>query len=488
MSHKVVSPSGANLPVQIYTGRAGSVFHRQGPNGRTKFLMNTQVHLNHTLISILTFPRDRYWIFASSILQLLYQEAALYRADGGSDAESSDEALNNEENYPDAHSRTRRATPLAASGAFQRLAASAGCLPPSGSQTSPIDNSLKHTSLDQVVAADSDDESSSAASLEDDRDASHIFFHIAFTPLECTVMCSVRVLAALFGEPLALCAQLNDARVEVLPDEYITLQVDSSDGYDNSTKVLLLTKPLSLNRIPLFFLSTHFGDIVLIPKSSQDKVVGILTQRNFKFSSLSNSYVKVDRPEDLAASTSPTLDVEQQTFTLFHRAHIVPVIDTKCKLLLTGARSGEVAATLAKVATALAATKAESPEFPNYFAITRTSLNEVSLLLPKSASVRARLGFPSRSIIGLTQDLIIPIIISLEALPLDSTGIVAGLASKLLSGSQRKAHGPLEMSYLSMAKSGIVMVPLEDIALVSQILSDDAAHLAQALADDFQLE
>ncbi len=485
MSHKVVSPSGANLPIQIYIGRADPVSHRQGPNGRTEHSMNTQVHLNHTLISILTIPRDRYWIFASSILQLLYQEAALYRANGGSDAESCDESSDDEGGDPGAHSRTRRTTPLAASGAGQ-LAAGAGYLAPGGSQTSPIDNSLKLTSLDQVVAADSDDESSSA-SLEDDRDASHFFFHIAFTPLECTVMCSTRVLAALFGEPLALCAQLNDTRAEVLPDEFITLQVDSSDGYDNSTKVLLLTKPLSLNRIPLFFLSTHFGDIVLIPKSSQDKVVGILTLRNFEFSNLSNSYVSVDHPAERATSISPTLDVEEQTFTLFHRAHIVPVIDTKCKLLLTGARSGEVAATIVKVATALAATKVESPAFPDYFAITRTSLNEVSLLLPKSASVRARLGFPSRSIIGLTQDLIIPIIIDLEALPLDSTGIVAGLASKLLSGSQRKAHSPLEMSYLSMAKSGIVMVPLEDVALVSQILSDDAADLAQAMADDFQL-
>ena len=34
--------------------------------------MSTQVHLNPTMLSILSISRDKYWIFISSILQLLY--------------------------------------------------------------------------------------------------------------------------------------------------------------------------------------------------------------------------------------------------------------------------------------------------------------------------------------------------------------------------------------------------------------------------------
>ncbi|CAK7895052.1 hypothetical protein CAAN1_05S01332 [[Candida] anglica] len=443
--------------------------------------MNTQVHLNSTKISILSIPKDKYWIFSSAVLQLLHLEAQKtnHNYETDSETESSDESSSSDDGLSDESQQ-------------YNYSANNHTTNTSNGETisSPIDNSSKKIhSIDQVVVSESDEDDYNGITESSDEEEDNYFFHIAFTPEECTLMCASSIMQTLFHDPLELCKKLGYDLVQLLDEEFITLQVDSSDGYDNSSKVLQLTKPLSTNKIPLFFLSTHFGDIVLIPQSSKERVVEILTSKNFEFSNLSNSYINVNEKrssKDTAASASPNLDIEQRAFELFNRANVKPIINKSIKLLLTGSRSGEVSRTLLKTAQNLASTDIQSVLFPQYFAVTRTSLNEVSLLLPKSSKTRAKMGFPSKYIIGSTQDSIIPVTIDLNALPLDSTGIVAGLASRLLSGNKRVSSLPLEMSYLSMAKSGIIMIPKENIALISAILKEDD-HLSQPI-ESLQLE
>lgn len=408
-------------------------------------------------------------MFSSAILLLLHQEANKYTTNTYYDSEtesSGPEDEDEEDEVEEEDSASEKSEDLSSGNP------STGVLGPQ----SPIDNSSKPNNLDQLIDTESDEDNTTEDSDEEDS----YFFHIAFTPKECTVMCSSKVMYTLFKEPLKHSRATDPlSTVKLLDEEFVTLQVDSSDGYDNSSKVLLLTKPLSTNNIPLFFLSTHFGDIVLIPETSREKVIKILSQKNFEFSNLSNSYINVKLDEltpigvGSSGSNSPNLDIEQKAFVLFNDANVTPIINKSTKLLLTGSRLGEVSKTLLKTATNLASIDIQSESFPEYFAVTRTSLNEVSLLLPKSSKKRAKLGFPSKCIIGSTQDAIIPITIDLNALPLDSTGIVAGLASRLLRGSKTRSQFPLEMSYLSMARSGIVMVPQEDIELITSILEDD---------------
>lgn len=54
---------------------------------------------------------------------------------------------------------------------------------------------------------------------------------------------------------------------------------------------------------------------------------------------------------------------------------------------------------------------------------------------------------------GSLQDYYYPIFIDLKKLPLDLKGIVAGIASKLLTMNID------EMSYLSLGRSGVVLIP-----------------------------
>lgn len=66
-------------------------------------------------------------------------------------------------------------------------------------------------------------------------------------------------------------------------------------------------------------------------------------------------------------------------------------------------------------------------------------------------------------LLGSKDDILIPITLDLRGLPLESTGIVCGVASRLVGGTTAGLEGPVEMSYLSTARAGTVMVAEEEI-------------------------
>ncbi|KAK6200948.1 ACT domain-containing protein [Scheffersomyces amazonensis] len=279
-----------------------------------------------------------------------------------------------------------------------------------------------------------------------------------------------------FKNPIKICQELNYDDVKVIDQNFLSLQVDSDGSFDNSLRILELTKPLSENNISLFFLSSHFSDIVLIPYIFKEKVISILTKKNFEFSDISNSYIMTpndlidpsmlnDSDEDKELGSQR---FENKTFKLFKDSNIKPIVNRNVKLLLTGARAGEVNNTILKTAKILSSFNS----IPDYYAITRTSINEVSLILPKSSKKRLSMGFDSKNIIGSTQDIIIPITIDFSKLPLDSTGIVAGVASKLINGLKKYNDSTIEMNYFSMARSGMIMIPKENIDVISEILNN----------------
>lgn len=395
--------------------------------------MNSQAQLNPTKLSILSVPRSRYWIFVSSILSLLYQESAKGDEEGDSLCESEEDSE----------------IPIGQLSLANNLR-----------EGTPVDNLSRQGKSSNESGSDS--ESSVEIQDGDYDDKDNYFFHIAFTPEECTIICSKLKADRLFRKPLQLCQQLGYNDVQLIHETYINLQVDS-DGSDRSLQIIKLTQPLSENGISLFFISSHFGDIVLIPHRYKEKVLDILSEKRYQFSDLSNSFI---------ISNVGTSHVEElASLEWLRENHTRPLINTSIKLLLTGSRSGEVTNTIVKSATIIATDKV-----PPYFSITRTSINEVSLILPKSSKKRAALGFSSRDTIGSEQDVIIPIIVDLSLLPFDSPGIVAGLASKIMLGVEKLPHAvsyPFEMNYLSMARAGIIMIPQENVMFVSRVLNDE---------------
>jgi hypothetical protein len=441
-------------------------------------MMNTHVNINPARISIVSIPRDKYWIFTSSVLQLLYKESS----SGNNSLEYSEGDLDEEDFDPllESSSRIHKRNSVSSANSSKRSSTASTHF----DSTNPLENSFKQSSTssnpDSIKPPDNsskiqdetwgtvrDRELSPEISTDSDVEENY-FFHIAFTPTECTIMCSTS-LSYMFEQPLQICRELGYSDVKLLDDTFLSLQVDGDGCFDNSRRILELTKPLSDNSIPLFFLLSHFNDIVLIPYHLKEKVFTILTNKNFEFP----DSVEGDDETNFNVQLAQEVDfrmLEDKTFSLFQEARIKPAIHSDMKLLLTGARSGEVNSTIMKTAKILTS----ASTIPAYFAITRTSINEVSLILPKSSKKRRLMGFDVKNIIGSTQDVIIPISIDFHKLPLDCTGLVAGVASKLLNGIKQLSseENLFEMNYFSMARSGIIMIPQENVEIVGKVLDD----------------
>ncbi|EGW35768.1 uncharacterized protein SPAPADRAFT_147390 [Spathaspora passalidarum NRRL Y-27907] len=427
--------------------------------------MSTQVHLNPTKLSILSLPRDKYWIFACSILQLLYHESNKSGSGYSSDGDDEDE-FSDDEDDSDIKDNGFEELKNGFSGAISSKRNSYDSIGEELNRLS-VDNSSKVKSPDSATDLThyEDESEHTEEQQEDEEEEGNFFFHIALTPDECTIVCSSKLMEAYFSNPIEICASLNYS-VHLLPDSFLSLQVDSDGSFDRSLRILELTKPLSENGISLFFLSSHFNDIVLVPYDQKEKVVSILTKQNFEFNDISNSYIgSNDTESESTVHPEGSKLLEISTFKLFEQASIKPIINDNIKLLLTGARAGEVSNSILKTAKILSI----PTTIPDYFAITRTSINEVSLILPKSSKRRIKMGFDSKFIIGSTQDVIIPITIDFSKLPLDSPGIVAGVASKLING-MRSLDNDCELNYFSMAKSGVIMIPRENVEMIATIL------------------
>jgi len=70
------------------------------------------------------------------------------------------------------------------------------------------------------------------------------------------------------------------------------------------------------------------------------------------------------------------------------------------------------------------------------------------------------------SLLGDKEGILIPIILDLRTLPLESTGIVCGVAGKLVEDIANCASDSLEcaeLSYLSTARAGAVVLPEENL-------------------------
>ncbi|CAI5759194.1 unnamed protein product [Candida verbasci] len=384
--------------------------------------MTSQIQLNTIKLSILSLSREKSWLFTNSILQLLYHSIEEYKDEDEVNCNNQNNLDDSDNDYDDEYSSSS----ISSYESDENLRKS-------------IDNTSKIKIEDKTENQDQDD----------------LFFHISYTPCEVTIICSKRLMSKLFSNPIQLCKELNFDDVELIEQDFLSLIVESDGSFDKSLRILELTKPLSENNISLFYLSSHFNDIVLFPIQFKNKVVKILHEK-FEF----ETAFDFDDDDDISAHELNELEI----FEKLKKNYISPIINERVKLLLTGSRSNEVKNSILKIAKILSTTNL----IPKYFTITRTSFTELSLILPKSTKKRAKLGFDAKYIIGSVQDTIIPITIDLHQLPIDTTGIVASLANKLI----KNGDNLIELNYFSMAKSGIIMVPIENLELVSSILKN----------------
>jgi len=75
-------------------------------------------------------------------------------------------------------------------------------------------------------------------------------------------------------------------------------------------------------------------------------------------------------------------------------------------------------------------------------------------------------------LLGSKSDYLIPISLNLAPLPFEATGIICGVAGKLVGdGGGGKMMEPVEMSYLSTARAGMVMVDERDLERAIEALN-----------------
>ncbi|KAF2673908.1 hypothetical protein BT63DRAFT_170068 [Microthyrium microscopicum] len=326
------------------------------------------------------------------------------------------------------------------------------------------------------------------------------FLNISINPVEASVVLPKELANSLFRPLLSsLNTEGKDASVTIAPDDYILMFVSGS-GSSPSQRVIDLTTPLALAGISIFFITTYFSDYIICPRRSQAAVIAALKSQGFELSehdwgriNQHSSQAYVNRPNTassdssgsqfLAPGTPPpsTLsELQVRTFNTLHKRNVVPSVNKETRLVQCAGKDDkrqEHALLLAIIKTLLCT--------PNFFSLTLSEGESPSLLLetrslplfelPSSANTNGRTS-PGRAqydqslLMGTTSDTLIPIILDLRTLPLESTGIVCGIAGRLVDATKTDITGPVEMAYLSTTKAGAVMVMEDDLERAVQVL------------------
>jgi hypothetical protein len=97
--------------------------------------------------------------------------------------------------------------------------------------------------------------------------------------------------------------------------------------------------------------------------------------------------------------------------------------------------------------------------YPKFLSLTLTDTESAALLLDHTLVSH----FAQDTLLGSRDEFLTPITLDLRDLPMESTGIVCGVAGRLVGGTTGQLEDPVEMSYLSTARAGTVMVAEEEL-------------------------
>ncbi|KUI60778.1 hypothetical protein VP1G_07983 [Cytospora mali] len=326
-------------------------------------------------------------------------------------------------------------------------------------------------------------------------DQKHGFLNISVTPIECSIVCH-DAWSKKFFEPIIKQLPKDAAKtVSMSKQSYLVLRV-SSPGMDAGRRVVDLTSPLGLAGIPIFFITTYYSDFIIVPSKDRQAVVQVLLAGGFECPEDSNSSFvspgalshtrglssEADKPPS-SPPPSNVAELQARTFKLLKKHNVVPHIEPDLRLVQCSGkdvshnegyswparsysgngnrREAWVDKVDTKFYTGLIAALASQPKF---LSVTLTEEDEPSLLLDKSL-----LDTFGDSLIGPMEAELVPIFLDLVDLPFDTTGIVAGVAGKLAEELQMEQNA--ELSYLSTAKTGAVILSSEQAGFALEALS-----------------
>lgn len=272
-----------------------------------------------------------------------------------------------------------------------------------------------------------------------------------------------------------------------------------SAGLDAAGRVMELTSPLALAGIPIFFITTYYSDFILVPTKERNKVVQSLLARGFELSENQSEFVNSSiyghkRGDSSSGTTSPpntpppsnVRELQTRTFELLKKRHVAPYIDEGLELVQcsgreisqlegnfnhsrpsisrhntgVGRRPSWADNVDTKLYTCIISALVSQPRF---MSLTLAQDDPPSLLLD-----RKLLAIFGDSLVGDTEGKFIPIFLDLGNLPFEVTGIVCGVAGRLVE-EMRMAESS-ELSYLSTARAGAVILSEEQSIRALDIL------------------
>ncbi|KIW07313.1 uncharacterized protein PV09_02163 [Verruconis gallopava] len=314
----------------------------------------------------------------------------------------------------------------------------------------------------------------------------HPFINISVTPIECSIALPRQIAETLFIPARdGLCPSDRDS-VTITKDDYVVMQVDG-EGLEAGQRVLELTSPLAMAGISIFFITTYFSDYILVPLRARSQVISALENRGFAFephksssTSASYSHRQTSSSHDISLPGTPPpttiTELQTRTFATLKRHHIVPTVDESIKLVQCAGRIDDSTPINDRLSLGLVQCLAVGPKF---LSLTLTDTEPPSLLLEQRMLpfFEQTSGIGSQSVLlGSKEDILIPIILDLRTLPLESTGIVCGVAGRLVGGTKLGLDNAVEMSYLSTAKSGTVTVAEAELERALSALRNDCSE------------
>ncbi|KAL3423167.1 hypothetical protein PVAG01_04914 [Phlyctema vagabunda] len=329
-------------------------------------------------------------------------------------------------------------------------------------------------------------------------DNKHGFLNISVTPIECSIVCHRSWAQNIFEPVLQRLPAEVAKQVQISKEAYIVFSV-SSAGMEAGQRVMDLTAPLAMAGIPIFFITTYYTDFILVPSKDRHTLRQALLSRGFEVSEDNSTYV-VPTPgshsrgpsngTSAPPATPPPSNVEElqvRTFTHLRKRKVVPFVTHGLHLVQCsatengsdddfssrpgshGSGSDRPSSWLenidSKFFLGLVAALVMQPKF---LSVTLTQDDAPSLLIDKSL-----LGVFGNSIAGDTDGDLVPIFLDLVDLPLESTGIVCGVAGKLVEEmrlNETPGMNGSELSYLSTARAGAVILSSEGSARALEVL------------------
>lgn len=229
-----------------------------------------------------------------------------------------------------------------------------------------------------------------------------------------------------------------------------------------------------LGHSSLFFISTYFSDYILVSAKSTSKVTRALQKRGFVFERHADAFVSHRRtsstpslngPPQTPPAISTFEELQLKTFGMLKAQNVVPEVYGDLRLLQMGARRNlskrrNGRSDDGRLYLGIVQSLIRNPKF---LSLTITDKESESLLIEESL---LPLFGPHEVLLGDRTDIKIPVIFDLRMFPIESTGIVCGIASRLAGDTVNgmfPLSDPVEIAYLSTARAGTVIVREEEI-------------------------